>query len=89
MTTPYDPQRPSGIEVNFNDAVAFFIELAALAILGIWAWQLFDDHRVRLRQLNAAIDRITERTGAPMIVPARFARDPARRDAASNTKERR
>ena len=50
---------------------------------------LFDDHRVRLRQLNAAIDRITERTGAPMIVPARFARDPARRDAASNTKERR
>jgi len=50
---------------------------------------LFDDHRARLRQLNAAIDRIAERTGAPVIVPARFARAPARREAATDGKERR
>ncbi|HMM41250.1 MAG TPA: DNA polymerase IV [Thermomicrobiales bacterium] len=50
---------------------------------------LFDDHRARLRQLNAAIDRIAERTGAPVIVPARFARAPARREAEIDGKERR
>lgn len=50
---------------------------------------LFDDHRVRLRQLNAAIDRIAERTGASVIVPARFARSPTRREAANDGMERR
>ena len=50
---------------------------------------LFDDHRARLRQLNAAIDRIAERTGAPVIVPARFARAPTRREADTDGKERR
>lgn len=44
MTTAYDPQRPGGVDVNLNDAVAFFVELIALAILGIWAWRLFPDH---------------------------------------------
>lgn len=50
---------------------------------------LFDDHRARLRQLNAAIDRIADRTGASVIVPARFARSPARGEAAIDGKERR
>ncbi len=50
---------------------------------------LFDDHRARLRQLNAAIDRIAERTGAPLIVPARFAPAPGRDEVATSGKERR
>ncbi len=50
---------------------------------------LWDDHRLRLRQLNAAIDRIAERTGANVIVPARFARSPTRREAGMNGNERR
>ena len=46
MANGYDPKKPGGIDVNFNDAVAFFVELIALVILAIWAWQLFPDHLV-------------------------------------------
>jgi DNA polymerase-4 len=44
---------------------------------------LFDDRRTRTRQLNAAIDQIAERSGARLVVPARFA---ARPDAALTTR---
>jgi hypothetical protein len=31
--------RPEGLQVNANDVVAFFVELAALALIGLWGYR--------------------------------------------------